>query len=505
MRSLLPGLLAFAVAACATEPRLLVPVVRKPETVRPTPFDKPAIPPPRADAAEAPPGFRVEVVAAGLVYPTSVEFDGRGGLYVAEAGYVYGDHWSIPRILHLGADGTRRVLTTALQGPVTDLLRHDGRLYVIHQGRVSVVDSDGTVRDLVTGLPTFGDHHGGQLAAGPDGRIYFGVGTVTNSGVVGLDNFLFLWLPVYPGLHDAPARPLRLRDQTFLTANPFIFSDAEEPTLVRTAPFARFGGGMPADGIVPGTPKPGGAIFRMRPDGSGLEVHAWGLRNPFGLAWSPDGRLIAADQGYDERGSRPVGNAPDVLWSIRRDGWYGWPDFVAGLPVTDDRFVPKVGPRPEFLLAEHPPVEKPLLTRPPHSASGKMDFSRDPAFGPPGSLFIAESGSMTPLTGPPSGRPGFQVVRVDPAPGGSTTFFRARPDALGPPGYEHALTAGPRRPVDAAFSPDGRALYVVDLGVLDVLETTLPLLDPRPGTGVLWRIVPDDAEGLTPPARRAAE
>ncbi|MDB6069056.1 MAG: hypothetical protein JWL81_227 [Verrucomicrobiales bacterium] len=40
-----------------------------------------------------------------------------------------------------------------------------------------------------------------------------------------------------------------------------------------------------------------GAIFRCRPDGSGLEIIATGLRNPTGLAMTPDGRLMAMDQG----------------------------------------------------------------------------------------------------------------------------------------------------------------------------------------------------------------
>ena len=194
-----------------------------------------------------------------------------------------------------------------------------------------------------------------------------------------------------------------------------------------------------------------------------------------------------------------------MLWVIRQDAWYGWPDFVGGIPVTDDRFAPKVGPRPEFVMAEHPAVEKPLLTRPVHSTSCKLDFARHAAFGPRGTMYMAEMGPGTPLTGPPSGRPGHQVVRVDPASGKVETFLRSRPDALGPPGYEHTVTAGLRRPLEAAFSPDGRALYVVDLGVLDVLETPLPLLDPRPGTGVIWRIVPDGVEGLSPPTIREAK
>ena len=58
--------------------------------------------------------------------------------------------------------------------------------------------------------------------------------------------------------------------------------------------------------------------MRCNPDGSGLELVAWGLRNAYGLGFLPDGRLLATDQGADDRGSRPVGNAPDMLFEVRQ-------------------------------------------------------------------------------------------------------------------------------------------------------------------------------------------
>lgn len=65
----------------------------------------PKIPPPDASAVEVPEGFRAEVVVSGLTYPTSVEFDDAGTLYIAEAGYAYGDEQPMPRILRVSADG----------------------------------------------------------------------------------------------------------------------------------------------------------------------------------------------------------------------------------------------------------------------------------------------------------------------------------------------------------------------------------------------------------------
>src|SRR5437660_1702724 len=73
--------------------------------------------------------------------------------------------------------------------------------YISHRGKISSLEGN-VVRDLVTDLPSLGDHHNNQMAVGPDGKIYFGQGMVTNSGVVGLDNFLpFGWLVKYPDIH----------------------------------------------------------------------------------------------------------------------------------------------------------------------------------------------------------------------------------------------------------------------------------------------------------------
>jgi len=66
-------------------------------------------------------------------------------------------------------------------------------------GKISSVTGEGKVTDLVTGLPGYGDHFNNQLAPGPDGKIYFGQGAATSSGVVGLDNgYPFVWL-LLPG------------------------------------------------------------------------------------------------------------------------------------------------------------------------------------------------------------------------------------------------------------------------------------------------------------------
>jgi glucose/arabinose dehydrogenase len=99
--------------------------------------------------------------------------------------------------------------------------------------------------------------------------------------------------------------------------------------------------------------------MRCDPDGSDLELIAWGLRNAYGLGFLPDGRLLAIDQGADDRGSRPVGNAPDMLFEILEGAWYGWPDFIGDDPVTAAPYRPERGPAPTFVLTNHDELPPP--------------------------------------------------------------------------------------------------------------------------------------------------
>lgn len=455
-------------------------------TVKAAPLEDPKVPLPDPTAAEVPPGYRVDVVASGLTYPSSIEFDDDGIMYVAEAGYTYGGQSAPARIMRVDRTGQIEVVADQLNGPITDLLWHEGRLYISHRGKVSVLVGN-LVQDIVTGLPSHGDHHNNQLTSGPDGKLYLGQGSASNSGVVGVDNFVFGWLGKNPAVHDVSPQPLELRGIPFTTFNPLKLGSKKQKLLAHTGPFQPFGDSSETH-IRGREVKANGTILRFNPDGSALEVFAWGFRNPFGV-WGLDGILYATDNGYDERGSRPIANAPDCIWRVKKGGWYGFPDFAAGIPVTDPQFRPANGPAPEFLLKVHPRlVEQPLVRLPPHAGVTKLDLSHNSRFGFEGQIFAGEVGDMQPITGNGKRPVGFQVVRIDPMTGDTAPFFRARVETLGGPYMEYVTTPGPKRPVDVRFSREGDALYIADIGAIMVYPSATPSVRPFPGSGVIWRI-----------------
>ncbi|MGI9174647.1 MAG: PQQ-dependent sugar dehydrogenase [Rhodothermales bacterium] len=449
-----------------------------------TSFDQPREVDP-ADVA-LPEGYRIEAVATGLTFPTGVAFDDGGAVYVTEAGYSYGGFEGTPRLIRIEPDGTTTEIARGTNPPWNGVAYYEGAFYVagghVEPGEVLRITPEGAVTPIARGLPSLGDHHTNGPAIGPDGWIYFGQGTASNSAVVGLDSYQFGWLEDYPDFHDIPCRDVTLAGQNYRTRNPLT---PEEDDYAMTGPFAPYGEPADSGQVVPGAIPCGGAVFRVAPEGGPLELVAWGFRNPFGLAFAPDGRLYVTDNSYDVRGSRPAFGTGDYLWAVEPGRWYGWPDFAGGVPLTE--FKPPGEDAPQFVLVE-PPNEPPhpaaLLGV--HSSSNGFDFSQSATFGYAGDAFIAQFGDMAPQVGKVLAPVGYQVVRVDVREG--VVYGFAENEQGGGPASKVG-GGGFERPVAARFSPDGAALYVVDFGVMTMGERGP---EPRPETGVLWRITKEE-------------
>jgi glucose/arabinose dehydrogenase len=299
--------------------------------------------------------------------------------------------------------------------------------------------------------------------------------------VVGADNAAFEWLPKHPEFHDVPGADIRLVGRNYSYQN--VLGKITE--TVNSGAYSSFGTPTKPGQVVKGNVKCGGSILRCNPDGSDLEIVAWGLRNPYGPAFHPDGRLFTTEHGMDERGRRYVIGDPDDFYEIHPGEWYGWPDFASGIRL-DDGYWGSGGQGREPVLAEfpNPNPPRPVTSFQTHAAANGMDFSRSEEFGFAGQAFVALFGDLAPITTIryAAGPAGFKVVRVDPETGVIQDFAVNRiagPASLLPHhGFE--------RPSHCQFGPDG-ALYVVDFGDIDV-AVEKGGIRMKEGTGVLWRI-----------------
>jgi glucose/arabinose dehydrogenase len=434
-----------------------------------------------------PPGYRIEPIARGLTFPTGATFDSEGRLYVVESGYCYGEVWTTPRLLRIDTSGATTVVASGgRNGPWTGVAFHDGAFYVaeggvLEGGRILRIGADGKTQVIVDGLPSFGDHHTDGPAVSADGWIYFGQGTASNSGIIGEDSAKFGWLKRRPEFHDIPGADITLAGRNFETRD---FLNPKASGKVKTGAFVPFGTATRTNQVIKGAVKCSGGILRVRPDGSDLQLVAWGFRNPFGLAFAPDGQLYVSDNGYDDRGSRPVWGAPEVLWRVRSGTWYGWPDFSAGEPINTKHFDAPGKPRPRFVLAQHPnPPPAPVTTFEVHSSADGLDFSRSEKFGHVGEAFVALFGDEAPSTGKSLYPAGFKIVRVNVNTGIVETFAMNGGDANGP--ASKLRRGGLERPVAVHFNKEGDALYVVDFGIV---RQDKKGAHPQQGTGVIWKI-----------------
>ncbi len=418
---------------------------------------------------------QLELVAEGFSFPTSLTFDDAGTPYIAEAGLPFGGAQPGGRVWKIEQDGQRTLLAHNLRQPVNGLTFYQGSLYLSEgghpagAGRISRLDLDGRQSVILDNLPGPGNYHTNMVVFGPDGKLYFSQGAMTNTGYVGLDAYELGWLRLLPHAHDLPGYEIELAGVNLETANPL---SKEAGARARTGAFVPFGTSTEPRQRIPARLPCTAAVMRCNADGSDLELVAWGLRNAYGLGFLPDGRLLAVDQGADDRGSRPVGNVPDLLFEVRQGAWYGWPDFIGGDPITAAQYRPERGPRPVFALANHhefPPPEKALLRFPTHAAAVKF------AVAPPslarwrGHIFVALFGDEAPMTAPAGPHVGRAVARIDPADWSLQTVI------------ESPLV----RPIDVCFHALSNALYILDFGNFEMHAERGVVAEAR--TGKLWR------------------
>lgn len=414
-----------------------------------------------------PVGYEIEVFAQGLNAPIGMVFTETGDMLIGDSGISTMN----PQVIRI-SNGNIEVVADGFNVPLTGINYKNGHIYVSHKGVVTVINPDGTRQDIINGLPSNGDFSNNRVEFGNDEKIYFGQGTATNSGVVGLDNS---WVPEHPHLHDYPGSYIFLSYTNFETKNVLI--PAMESAV--TGAFSPFGvPNVQRYQVKEGRLLASGSVLRANLDGSDIEQVAWGLRNPFCMKFDGLNRLIISNQGMDARGSRPIANALDELQLFSTGAWYGWPDYSGGLPVTMPRFAPIRGGRPELLFHTIPATPPaPIAVFPSGSNVMGFDFNRSSDFGLIGDIYIACFGGMQyeePSEYIRSGV-GHRILRVNVVNGDILTF------AINKTGFPEET--GLSRPTDVVFGPDN-AMYISDMAIADLERQNVYL----PNTGVIWRV-----------------
>lgn len=298
--------------------------------------------------------------------------------------------------------------------------RVDGRVTRLLPGQVA--QTDGLV--VVEGLPN-GLHNTNHLRLGPDGRLWIANGNANDDGVNG-------------GVPDVPpySGALLSVDPAGVAASPAVLHWKDEA-----------GQAIPL-GLIAGHARNADFVAKVR-------VEARGLRNAFGVAFSPAGVAYTAVNGPD------LVPAQDWLVRVAPGADYGFPRCIdEGEPgaVGDGiRVVPSLlfpasqcgaVPAATALLGWHTCPTGLDLPRGDGAAAFPQDFQ--------GALYVAECGSINArniafaaLQHPSTHNVGHKVARVLLAPDGEAVEVRD-------------FVTGLAEPTDALFGPDG-ALYVADV------------------------------------------
>lgn len=182
----------------------------------------------------------LQSVADGFTFPTSLTFGEDGVAFIAESGLSFGGAPPGGVVWRLSPDGERTQVAKGLRAPVNGLTWHDGSLYLSEGGqpaRLSRLDLDGSLHVLVEGFPGPGNYHLNMAIVGPDNRLYFSLGAMTNSGIVGLDAYDVGWLRTLPHGHDIPGLEVTLSGVNATTADPLTQQAGAEAVTGAFVPF----------------------------------------------------------------------------------------------------------------------------------------------------------------------------------------------------------------------------------------------------------------------------
>jgi glucose/arabinose dehydrogenase len=194
-------------------------------------------------------------------------------------------------------------------------------------------------------------------------------------------------------------------------------------------------------------------ILECNPDGSDLQIYAYGIRNPVFLAFDPKTKNLWTT--VNERDGLGDNLVPDYITHVQRGGFYGWPWWYMG------------GHQDPRLTGKHPELKDKVITPDvllqPHNASVGLAFYDGKRFPLEfwGDIFAAEHGSWN-----KSVRAGYEVIRIPLHQSGNATGE-----------YEDFLTG---------FVIDNKRVWGRPAGVAIGLDGSLFVTDDASNS--IWRV-----------------
>jgi hypothetical protein len=252
-------------------------------------------------------GYTLTRVAGEMGFVIDLSTDPAGNVYYATQGCPYSTaetfagrktpedvaKFGWAEVGRINPDGTRTVLLSEERGQIRCNLNgvtwHQDKLYLPIYDEILEHDlASGATRAIISGLP-WGDHFVNKIVFGPDGKGYFGIGTATNSGVVGADDEGCCWkLSDFPDKREILPYDVVVTgvnfSQNFGLPNDCTVDAKGNQLFTVTSAFVPYGQTTTPGQVIPGSKKANTTMNRFDlsdPEGT-YEVFASGFRHPYG-------------------------------------------------------------------------------------------------------------------------------------------------------------------------------------------------------------------------------
>lgn len=248
----------------------------------------------------------------------SFDFDDEGNLYLAFEDTI--------RVIN--KDGNDELIIRESKFDILDVLYHNKKLYIATDNRILEYNIDAkSYKELVTEIPNNGINKKVNLLL-DNNKIYFSVGSNTNSGIVNAKGDAF----------DIAT------SSWILTGNNYGEG--------KTGAFSPYSVSNEVGEIIESQKIGNAAILTYDINTEEIKLYAHGIRNINGWDIDNDGKIKAIVGGMEDTPPRNIKDDKDYIYSLQEQNWYGWPDFSGGDPITSPRFTDLV--RQEFLIKNHP-------------------------------------------------------------------------------------------------------------------------------------------------------
>ena len=196
-------------------------------------------------------------------------------------------------------------------------------------------------KEIIKDIPNYGDYNSSLIRINGE-YLFVTIGAATNSGVVGTDN---QWVGDYPQNHDVTPKSITIKGIDFGKEKTGAFVSYKSRNIKGQIMTEHMIGNS---SII---------IYNLKTGSEGN--FAWGIRNMKAIDFNSEGKLLVAVGGMEDRGLRPVKGDSDYIYQIKKNAWYGFPDYAGGDPISSPKFKGLNNKTIPFILDKHPTTNPP--------------------------------------------------------------------------------------------------------------------------------------------------